>query len=106
MDSGRFSSSNTVLFLSLNPSLSPLPTAAAAAPFMTVTTAEAEAGAGAGPEGESAIKELNLQNPDGVSEAAIKDGLDLYHRIMACEDPNLRGALQSAIQVQLITAAF
>ncbi len=62
---------------------------------MTVSTAAA----GAGPEAEIAVEDL--RNPDGVSEAAIKDGLDLYDRIMACEDPNLRGSLQSAMQVHI-----
>lgn len=58
---------------------------------MTVTTAEAGAKNEAG--------KLELINPDGVSEAAIENGLDLFHRIMACEDPKLKGALVSAIQV-------
>lgn len=65
--------------------------ATAAAPFMTVTTS------GAGPEDKAG--KLELRNPDGVSEAAIEDGLDLYDRIVACEDPKLKGALESAIQV-------
>lgn len=65
--------------------------AEAAAPFMTVTSS------GAGPE--DGAGKLELRNPDGVSEAAIEDGLNLYHRIMACEDPKLKGALESAIQV-------
>ncbi|CAM9394502.1 unnamed protein product [Pylaiella littoralis] len=64
--------------------------AAASAPFMTVTAAE-------GAEGESGT--LRLRNPDSVSESAIQSGLDLYSRIMACEDPKLKDALQSAMQV-------
>ena len=58
---------------------------------MTVTSS------GAGPE--DGAGKLELRNPDGVSEAAIEDGLNLYHRIMACEDPKLKGALESAMQV-------
>eukprot|EP00903_Cladosiphon_okamuranus_P021990 g20220.t1 len=64
---------------------------AATAPFMTVRTS------GSGPEGEAG--NLKLLNPDGVSEAAIEDGLKLYDRIMACDDPKLKGALDSAMQV-------
>ncbi|CAN0096245.1 unnamed protein product [Ectocarpus sp. 13 AM-2016] len=65
---------------------------AAPAAFMTVTTATAA-------EHDAEQHQLKLRNPDGVSEAAIQDGLDLYHSIMACEDPELKGALQEAIQV-------
>ncbi|CAM9150612.1 unnamed protein product [Ectocarpus sp. 4 AP-2014] len=65
---------------------------AAPAPFMTVTTAAAE-------HANAEQQQLKLRNPDGVSEAAIQDGLDLYHSIMACEDPELKGALQEAMQV-------
>eukprot|EP00752_Nemacystus_decipiens_P013632 g12085.t2 len=60
--------------------------AEAAAPFMTVKTSET------GPKNE-------LRNPDGVSGAAIEDGLNLYHKIMAHEDPKLKEALESAMQV-------
>lgn len=60
---------------------------------MTVTMS------GVDPENEGGI--LELRNPDGVSEAAIENGLDLYHRIIACQDPKLKGALASAIQVHV-----
>lgn len=66
---------------------------AAPAPFMTVTTTAAA-------ENDAEQQQLKLRNPDGVSAAAIQDGLDLYHSIMACEDPELKGALQEAMQVQ------
>lgn len=45
------------------------------------------------------LEQLELRNPDGVSKAALDDGLDLYRRIMACEDPKFGGALKSAMQV-------
>lgn len=59
---------------------------------MTVTAAGAA-------EPDAQQQQLKLRNPDGVSEAAIQDGLDLYHSIMACKDPELKGALQEAMQV-------
>lgn len=58
---------------------------------MTVTTAGEDPGNEAG--------KLRLRNPDGVNEAAIENGLELYRRIVACEDAKLKEALQSAIQV-------
>ena len=41
-----------------------------------------------------------LRNPDNVSTAAIQDGLDLYRRLIQCENPVLKQPIQSAMQVR------
>lgn len=41
-----------------------------------------------------------LRNPDSVSEAAMKNGLALYRKLMACEDPLLKAAVQSSMLVR------
>lgn len=41
-----------------------------------------------------------LRNPDNVSAAAIQDGLDLYRKLMACEDAILKQPVQQAMQVR------
>lgn len=41
-----------------------------------------------------------LKNPDNVSKKAIESGLELYRKVMKCEDPAIKGALQQAVQVR------
>lgn len=57
---------------------------------MTSTGASTEA---------SATQVAELLNPDNVDLAALEDGLDLYHTLVACEDPTLKDAIQSALRV-------
>lgn len=49
--------------------------------------------------GAPATQVAELLNPEDVDIAAIEDGLELYNALMACEDPTLKGAVQSALGV-------
>lgn len=46
-----------------------------------------------------------LRNPDNVSTSAIQDGLYLYRKLMACEDPILKQPVQLAMQVRRSVSA-
>lgn len=41
-----------------------------------------------------------LRNPNNADVGAMKNALELYNRIIACEDPQLKEPLQGAMQVR------
>lgn len=41
-----------------------------------------------------------LKNPDNVSKEAIESGLELYRKVMKCDDPAIKGAVHQAVQVR------
>ncbi|CAM9196499.1 unnamed protein product, partial [Discosporangium mesarthrocarpum] len=43
-----------------------------------------------------------LPNPDGVQIDAVKSALDLYDRIQACADPQLKGALHDSLKAHAL----